>query len=89
MNKVTITSSEPPLDALEAHLAGALKPVMPRKDFVHDLRARIHLPRREEIAARLHDWQRLFLVFSGVISGLLIILTVARALFHLFGRRNG
>ena len=76
------------LDAIEAHLAGTLKPVAPRKDFVKHLRGRIHLPARGEIAFRLHDWRTLLLVFGGVFSGALIILTVARALYHLVGRRN-
>ena len=76
------------LDFIEAHLAGTLKPVAPRQDFVQHLRGRIHLPQREEITSRLHDWRTLVLVFSGVFSGALVILTVARAFYHLFGRRN-
>ena len=76
------------LDAIEAHLAGTLKPVAPRKDFVRHLRGRIRLPAPGEIAFRLHDWRTLLLVFGGVFSGALIILTIARAFYHLFGRRN-
>ncbi len=89
MSKNTTISQETSrLDELEAHLAGTLKRVTPRGDFVRGLRGRIRLPQREDIVFRLHDWERLFLVFGGVISGTLVILTVARALFHLFGRRN-
>ena len=76
------------LDAIEAHLAGTLKPVAPRKDYVQGLRGRIHLPPRGEIEYRLHDWRTLLLVFGGVLSGTLVIITVARAFYHLFGRRN-
>jgi hypothetical protein len=82
------TSSEPKLDELETHLAGTLKRVAPRRDFVRRLRAFIHFPPREEIASRLHDWRRLFIIFGGVISGMLLLITIARALYHLFGRRN-
>jgi hypothetical protein len=85
--KMTLPSEEP-LDAIESHLAGTLKPVAPRTDFVQRLRGRVHLLPREEIAFRLNDWRDWFFAFSGVISGALIILTVARAMFHLFGRRN-
>ncbi|MBI1855840.1 MAG: hypothetical protein HYR93_08270 [Chloroflexi bacterium] len=85
--KMTL-SPETPLDEIESHLAGTLKPVAPPKGFVQHLRARIHLPHRAEIAIRLRDWQTLALVFGGVISGGLVILTLARAMFHLFGRRN-
>ena len=76
-------------DMLEAHLAGTLKPVSLPRDFVQGLRGRIRIPQRSEIAVRLRDWQTLLMVFGGVLSGALVILTVARALFHLFGRRNG
>jgi hypothetical protein len=37
---------------------------------------------------RLRDWHRLFFVFGGVISGMLVIITLVRALYSLFGRRG-
>jgi hypothetical protein len=76
------------LDTLEAHLAGTLRPVAPPKDLVQRLRDRIRLPAREEIVLRFQDWRRLFLVFGGVMSALLLLITVARAFFHLVGRRQ-
>jgi hypothetical protein len=83
-----ITSSEPQLDELETHLAGTLKRISPRRDFVRRLRGHIHFPPPEEIASRLNDWRRLFIIFGSVISAMLLIITIARALFHLFGRRD-
>jgi hypothetical protein len=88
MKKTKTTTPPPKLDELEAHLAGTLKPVAPPRKFIHSLRGHIHLPPREEIVLRLRDWNRWFFVLGGVMSGVLVILTVARALFHLFGRRN-
>jgi len=89
MNKrKVITPPALELDELEAHLAGTLKPVAPPREFVRRLRGRIHFPPREEIVSRLRNWNRWLFVLGGVISGALMILTVARALFHLFGRRN-
>ena len=82
------STPEKKFDALEAHLAGTLRPIAPRTDFVNRLRGRIHLPPREEIALRLRDWRTLFLVFGGVFSGALVILTLARAMYHLFGRKD-
>ena len=76
------------LDALEAHLAGTLKPVTPPRDLVQRLRDRLRFPAREEIVLRFQDWRRLFLVFGGVMSALLVLITVARAFFHLVGRRH-
>jgi len=77
------------LDALETHLAGTLKPVAPPSVMVQRLRGRIRLPQRSEIVWRVRDWRSLFLALSGALSGILLIITVARALFHLVGRRSG
>lgn len=79
--------SEDQLIALEAHLAGTLRPVTPPLDVVQRLRERIRFPQPEEIVSRFRDWRRLFVVFSGVMSGMLVIITVARALYYLVGRR--
>ena len=76
------------LESLEAHLAKILKPVAPRRDFVQRLRSRVHLPERAEIVSRLTDWKRLFLAFGSAMSGMLLLITLARALYYLFGRRK-
>ena len=79
--------SEDQVIALEAHLAGALRPVSPPLEVVQRLRERIHFPQPEEIASRFRDWQRMFVVFGGVMSGMLVIITVARALYYMVGRK--
>ncbi len=76
------------IESLEAHLAGTLRPVALPKDFVHRLRNRIHLPEREVLVSRLRDWNRLLLVFGSVMSGMVIVITVTRALYYMVGRRN-
>ena len=73
---------------LEERLAGTLKPIRPSRDVVQRLRERIHMPDREEIQLRLGDWQRMFLVFGGVMSGMLVILTIARAFFYFVRSRH-
>ncbi len=85
--KMTSTSDEE-LDVLEAHLAGTLKPVAPPKDIIQRLRERIRMPDREEITLRLTDWRRLFFVFGGVLSGMLLLITIARTLYYFVGRRE-
>lgn len=76
------------IESLEAHLAGTLRPVTPPKDFVQHLRNSIRLPDRDVIVNRLQDWKRLFLVFGSVMSGMVILITIARALYYMFGRRK-
>ena len=75
-------------DALETHLAGALKRIAPPTDIIQRLRGRLTMPARETITLRLRDWRTLFVVFGGVMSGMLLIVTVARALYYFVGRRN-
>ena len=73
---------------LEARLAGTLKPIRPSRDIVQRLRERIRFPAREQIVLRLRDWRQLFFMLGGVMSGLLLLITVARAFFHIFGRKQ-
>lgn len=88
MAKQQGTPSLENLESLEAHLAGTLRPVSPPKDFVIRLRDRVRLPEREEIVNRLRDWSRLIMVFGSVMSGMVLLITIARALYYLVGRRK-
>ena len=80
---------EEDIQFLESHLAGTLKPVTPPRDMIQRLHDRIRMPDRDEITLRLTDWHRLFFVFGGVVSGMLVLITVARMFYYLAGRRDG
>jgi hypothetical protein len=82
------TVSDEQLNAIEAHLAGTLTRVPLPNDFIQRLSEQVRFPYREQITIRLRDWQRMFVVFGGVMSAMLLMITVARALFHLVGRRQ-
>ena len=84
--KVT-AENEDQLFALEEHLAGTLKPITPPSELVVRMRNRIRMPQRQAIVSRFDEWQRLFLVFGGVMSGFVIVVTVARAFFYFLGRK--
>ena len=79
--------TEAQLNALEEHLAFALKPITPPSELVVRMRERIRIPQSEEIVFRIGNWQRLFLVFGGMMSGFVLIVTIARALFYFLGRK--
>jgi len=79
--------TEAQLYVLEEHLADALKPITPPSELVVRMRERIRLPQREEIVFRIGNWQRLFLVFGGMMSGFVLMVTIARALFYFLGRK--
>ena len=78
---------EAQLFALEEHLAGTLKPITPPSELVVRMRNRIRMPQRHEIVSRIDEWQRLLLVFGGVMSGFVIVVTIARAFFYFLGRK--
>jgi len=84
----SIRNPEADIQFLETHLAGALKPVAPPREIVQRLSRRIQMPNRERITSSLSDWNRLFLIFAGVISGMLLLITLARAFYYLAGRRG-
>jgi hypothetical protein len=81
------TGNEDQLFALEEHLADTLKPITPPSELVVRMRDRIRVPQREEIVSRIDSWQRLFLIFGGVMSGFVLAVTVARALFYFMSRK--
>ncbi len=76
--------SDTKLVELEAHLAGTLRHVTPPTDLVQRLRERIRFPQTQELRSRIGDWNRLFLIYGGVMSGMLVIITIARAWFYFY-----
>lgn len=86
--KMESAESEEQLFTLEEYLAGALKPITPPNDLVQRLRERIRFPQADELVSQLGNWRRLFLVYGGVMSGLLVVITVARAFFYFLGKRH-
>jgi hypothetical protein len=82
------TLSEEQVSALEQHLAGTLQRVVPPTEVVQRLRDRLRFPQRNEIVLRIQDWQRMWFVLGGVMSGMIALITVARAFYYFFGRKH-
>ncbi|NWF65093.1 MAG: hypothetical protein HXY38_12390 [Chloroflexi bacterium] len=76
------------LQSLETHLSRTLKRVAAPNGMVERLRGRLQMPSRSEITLRLSDWRKLLVVFGGVMSGMLLLVTLARAFYYLAGRRD-
>ncbi len=76
------------LTDLETRLAGTLKPVAPPSGLARRLRERVRLPEPRLLAERIANWRFFFVIVGGTISGLALVITLARALFHLVGRRQ-
>lgn len=84
----TFPTPDDDLHSLETHLSRTLKRVPPPSGLVERLRGRLQMPSRSEITLRLSDWRRLFFVFGGVISGMLLLVTLARMFYYFAGRRD-
>lgn len=84
----TFSSQDNELQSLESRLSRTLKRVPPPSGLVERLRGRVQIPSRSEITLRLSDWRKLFVVFGSVMSGLLVLITLARAFYYLVGRRD-
>ena len=85
-SKTTLSNEQ--LSALEAHLAGTLQRVAPPSEVTRRLRERIRFPQPSEIVSRFSDWRRMFFVLGGVMSGMVALITLGRALYYFFGRRQ-
>lgn len=83
----TFTSQDTDLQFLESHLSRTLRRVPPPNGLVERLRGRVQMPTRSEIRLRFSDWRRLFVVFGGVMSGMLVLVTLVRAFYYLVGRK--
>lgn len=84
----TFSSQDNELQSLESRLSLTLKRVPPPNGLVERLRGRVQIPSRSEITLRLSDWRKLFVVFGSVMSGLLVLITLARAFYYLVGRKD-
>lgn len=84
----TFSTQDNELQSLETHLSRTLKRVSPPSGLVERLRGRVQMPTRSEITLRLTDWRKLFVVFGGVMSGMLLLVTLARMFYYFVGRRD-
>ena len=84
----TSSTQDTELQSLETHLSRTLKRVSPPSGLVERLRGRVQIPTRSEIKLRLRDWRQLLFIFGGVMSGMLILVTLARVFYYLTGRRD-
>ncbi len=83
----TTTTSDIELSNLESQLDSLLKPVAPPRNIMKHIQHRIRFADRSEVRERLRDWRNLFFVFGGVMSGMLLLITLARALYTLTERK--
>jgi len=78
-----VEASKDKAAALEKRLAGILKPIRPRQEFVRGLRQRIHISNQPVIVHKLTRGEFIFLVISGLVSVIVLLAMGVRALFSM------
>lgn len=68
---------------IEKRLAGILKPVLPRQEFVRNLRQRIQVTNQPAIVRRFTQRQFIFLLIAGIVSSAILLAMGVRAFFSL------
>lgn len=71
---------------VEARLQAAFKPIKPSHNFVSTVHKRIHLSPNIEVSRYAKNRNRLVVVFGSVLSALVLLITIGRALYYLTGR---
>jgi hypothetical protein len=76
------------VNGLEDKLAGTLRPIAPRTEFVQGLGSRIRGLRQSMRLAGASTWQFILLLLAGLLSLGFLLAFISRALFNLFGVRK-
>ncbi len=76
------------VNGLEDKLAVTLRPIAPRKEFVHGLGNRIHRLRLSMQQAGAGTWKFILLMLAGILSLGLLLALVGRALYSLLSVRK-
>ena len=71
---------------IEAMLDSTMRSVRPPDDVMQRLRAKIGNFEPNIIAKRLSNWEFSLIIVGSVMSVAMVIVTIARALYYLFGR---
>nr|BAL54365.1 hypothetical protein HGMM_F14G08C15 [uncultured Chloroflexota bacterium] len=76
-----------PLDDLEARLHRVLRPIPAPMERLERVRQRIRYSPPFVATHRLFEWEFWFIVIGSLVTLSILLLTLARALFYLLGKK--
>jgi hypothetical protein len=83
------TASMEKLTSLENRLSGVLKPIKPRKEFVHGVAHRIQAGTQATfLADRIANWHVIAIFMAGLVSLAVFLAVAGRALISLMGKKR-
>jgi hypothetical protein len=75
------------ISSLENQLSGVLKPIKPRREFVHGVAHRIQTGTQLAFVDRIADWHLIAVMIAGLISLTVVLTIVGRVLLSLLGKK--
>ena len=76
------------ITSLENRLSGVLRPIKPRKEFVHDVAHRIQTGTQAAFVDRIANWHLIAIMIAGLISLAVFLAIVGRVLMSLLGKKR-
>ncbi len=76
------------ITSLENRLSGVLRPIKPRKEFVHGVAHRIQTGTQAAFVDRIANWHLIAMLIAGLISLAVFLAVVGRVLMSLLGKKR-
>lgn len=74
--------------SLENRLSGVLRPIKPRKEFVHGVAHRIQTGTQTALVDRIANWHLIAMLIASMISLAVFLAVVGRVLMSLLGKKR-
>ena len=87
MKKIS-DASRGKIASIEHRLSGALRPIEPRKEFVHGIAQRIRTKSRVAFVDRIANWHLIAILIAGLVSLTLFMAVLGRALLSLVDKKR-
>jgi hypothetical protein len=74
--------------SLEKRLSGVLKPIKPRKEFVHGVAHNLQTGTQTAFVDRIANWHLIAMLIAGLISMVVFLAVMWRVLLSLLGKKR-
>ncbi len=74
--------------SMEHRLSGVLRPIKPRKEFVHGIAQRIRKTQQTAFVDRIANWHLIAMLIAGLVSLAVFLAVLGRALLSLLDKKR-
>ena len=76
------------ITSLENRLSGVLKPIKPRKEFVHGVANRIQTGPQASFVEHMANWHLIAMAIAGLISLVVFLAVMRRVMLSMLGKKR-